>query len=70
MPRMSGTELAITIRRNRPDLPVILATGYLGLPKEALELGLPKLDKPFGQDQLQALIREILRAGGNGLAAI
>jgi hypothetical protein len=45
---------------------VILATGYLDLPKEADDLGLPKLDKPFSQDQLHNLVSNMLRAGGDG----
>ncbi|EYD71516.1 sensory box histidine kinase/response regulator [Rubellimicrobium mesophilum DSM 19309] len=61
MPRMSGTELAAAARQTHPGLPVILATGYLDLPKEAEDLGLPKLDKPFSQDQLQAIIREKMK---------
>jgi len=69
MPRMTGTELAVAARQTHPGLPVILATGYLELPKEASELGLPKLNKPFGLDQLNATIREILRAEESALAA-
>src|SRR3546814_19058540 len=30
MPEMTGTELAASLRRIRPDLPVILMTGYAG----------------------------------------
>jgi CheY-like chemotaxis protein len=60
MPRMTGTELAAAARQTHPDLPVILATGYLDLPKEAKRLGLPKLDKPFNQDQLHAIIRDTM----------
>ncbi|WP_375261479.1 PAS domain S-box protein [Palleronia sp.] len=60
MPRMSGMELVKIARELRPDLPVILATGYMDLD----ELGapdLPKLDKPFGFEQLKAIVRETVR---------
>jgi CheY-like chemotaxis protein len=64
MPRMSGTELAEAARRLRPDLPVILATGYLDLPREGGGVGLPKLDKPFSLDQLHAIIRDTIKGDG------
>ncbi|WP_241558007.1 hybrid sensor histidine kinase/response regulator [Falsirhodobacter deserti] len=53
MPRMSGIELATSARQLRPDLPVILATGYTDL---ETDLGLPLLNKPFSLDQLQTLV--------------
>ena len=34
MPGMKGSELAATIRAERPDLPVIIATGYAELSAE------------------------------------
>jgi len=51
MPGMTGAELASTIRANRPELPIILATGYAELaPGEGK--GIPRLSKPFSQQDL------------------
>jgi len=62
MPRMSGTELIAAIRSERPDLPIILATGYAemtGLSPSNTQ----RLNKPFVQDQLAAAIAEAMRPG-------
>jgi CheY-like chemotaxis protein len=46
MPGMTGSELAATIRAEKPELPVIIATGYAELAKgEGAEFS--KLAKPF-----------------------
>jgi CheY-like chemotaxis protein len=50
MPGMTGIELAAEIRRLRPDMPILLATGYGDLPDNDLEL--PRLGKPFRIDEL------------------
>jgi len=51
MPHMTGSDLAAAIRLERPGLPIILATGFAELPPGADE-ALPKLSKPFLQQQL------------------
>ena len=51
MPHMTGSDLAAAIRLEKPGLPIILATGFAELPPGADE-GLPKLSKPFLQQQL------------------
>jgi PAS domain S-box-containing protein len=59
MPGMTGSELATTIRANRPELPIILATGYAELaPGEGT--GFPRLAKPFSQQDLaEAIARAV-----------
>jgi signal transduction histidine kinase len=59
MPGMTGTELAGRIRRARPDLPVVLSTGYAELPatKDASVL---RLNKPYRMDKLEALIAAVV----------
>jgi PAS domain S-box-containing protein len=52
MPRMNGGQLATALRQIRPDLPILLATGYADLPPGA-EIDLPRLAKPYDQKQLQ-----------------
>ena len=59
MPAMTGSELAAAIRAEKPNLPVILATGFAELPPGADE-GLPKLAKPFRQHQLAEAIARIV----------
>ena len=55
MPRMTGAQLAAAIKAERPDLPVILATGYAELPP-GVEADLPKLAKPFRQQDLMQAV--------------
>jgi CheY-like chemotaxis protein len=55
MPGMTGVQLAAAIRARRPEMPIILATGYAELPGGE-GAALPRLAKPFTQAQLaQAL---------------
>lgn len=51
MPKMTGVQLAAAIKVERPGLPIILATGYAELPAGE-DAELPKLSKPFGQQEL------------------
>jgi signal transduction histidine kinase len=60
MPGMSGIELAERIRETRPDLPIILATGYAELPS-GHGMGMPRLDKPYRLERLAAVIAEVAR---------
>ena len=59
MPGMTGTELAKHIRGMRPDLPIILATGYAEVPNNLIA-GMPRLDKPYRLDKLAATIAAVL----------
>ncbi len=61
MPHMTGSDLAAAIRAERPNLPIILATGYAELPP-GTDSGLPKLSKPFRQHQLADAIEKVLAA--------
>jgi PAS domain S-box-containing protein len=56
MPQMNGVQLAHEIHSERPDLPVILATGYAEL-APGDEQSLPRLTKPFLQDDLAQAVR-------------
>lgn len=55
MPGMSGSELIVAARISRPDLPVILATGYDG-PADADAHGVTRLSKPFNFAELEAAV--------------
>ena len=63
MPKMPGTELAARAHRVRPELPVLLLTGYT--PAELLARGLEAahgelLTKPFGPETLLAAVQKLL----------
>ena len=59
MPGMTGTELAEIAHRKRPDMSILLATGYADLPS-GQTTSLPRLAKPYQQSQLQEQISRLL----------
>jgi CheY-like chemotaxis protein len=60
MPRMTGMQLAKAVRELRPELPILLATGYAELPPGS-DLDLPRIGKPYLQEQLAAEIGKAVR---------
>jgi CheY-like chemotaxis protein len=60
MPEMTGLQLAARIRALRPEFPIILATGYAELPQTDT-LKLPRLSKPYEQEELSAAIARLIR---------
>ncbi|WP_211109587.1 hybrid sensor histidine kinase/response regulator [Azospirillum tabaci] len=59
MPGMTGAELAREAHRIRPDLPVLLVTGYADLPDGAI-IDVPRLAKPYTQQQLALAVAKLL----------
>ena len=59
MPGMTGAELSRQIQKDWPNLPIILATGYADLP-HGEDPGLPRLSKPYQQDELATMIAHVL----------
>ena len=59
MPGMTGVELAGKARELRPDLPILLATGYADLPS-GTSTDLPRLAKPYQQTDLATQIARLL----------
>ena len=59
MPGMTGAQLAQAARALRPDLPILLATGYADLPG-GVGADLPRLGKPYDRRQLAARIEALL----------
>lgn len=59
MPQMTGSQLANIVRERWPHIPIILATGYSELPPEA-RADLLRLSKPFGERQLEDIIRRAM----------
>ncbi|MSQ89225.1 MAG: response regulator, partial [Betaproteobacteria bacterium] len=63
MPGISGLEVAKEVLRLRPDLPIVLASGYLTqeLRAQALAVGIREvLHKPASVDDLLAAIKPLL----------
>lgn len=54
MPGMSGTELARHVQHIRPELPVLLVSGYAEI--EGVDANRPRLTKPFRKDELAATL--------------
>ena len=55
MPHMTGAQLADAIKQERPNLPIILATGYAELPP-GVGTTLQRLSKPFTLKDLAGAI--------------
>jgi|GEM_PF-1523729 len=66
MPGPGGEAIVIELRERRPELPVLLTSGYseevLGRSKEAFA-GLELLQKPYTADELLKRVRSLLDAG-------
>lgn len=67
MPIMTGMQLAEIVRAERPELPIVLATGYAELPRRGkIHKTIPRLAKPFGENALAAAIAKALLAAAPG----
>ena len=63
MPNMTGTELLARVQADRPELPVILMSGYSAEDLRARGLEqppVPLLTKPFTQGELVAVVNRLL----------
>jgi CheY-like chemotaxis protein len=69
MPGMTGSELARQIRQSWPILPIILATGYAELPNGE-DPGLPRLSKPYSQEELVAQIAKVITGTASNVVAL
>jgi YesN/AraC family two-component response regulator len=61
MPQMTGLQLAAAIKVERPDLPVLLVSGYAELPTTSY-FEIPKLAKPFSLDDLENAVVSAVKA--------
>jgi CheY-like chemotaxis protein len=59
MPRMTGVQLAKAAKEIRPDLAILLATGYADLPA-GTDIKLPRISKPYLLPQLRTEIAKAL----------
>jgi len=64
MPGITGTELASVVRRRRPDMPIVLVSGYSGpiLTQQALAAGVSELlTKPLQLREIATTLARVLR---------
>lgn len=54
MPGISGTDLARLVRMSRPEINILLISGYAE--QEGLNPDIPRLTKPFRKDELAAIL--------------
>ena len=59
MPGMTGIELAQAIRRDHPDLPVVLTSGYSHALSEKGSDGFELLPKPYSIEQLSNMLHRV-----------
>ncbi|WP_294255923.1 PAS domain-containing protein [uncultured Sphingomonas sp.] len=57
MPGITGTDLARMVRTARPDVPVLLVSGYAET--EGVDPNLPRLIKPFRKDELASSLAQL-----------
>ena len=57
MPGMTGVELAYESRKLRPDVPVLVVSGFSEM--KGIALDLPRLTKPFRQADLAAVLAQL-----------
>jgi PAS domain S-box-containing protein len=63
MPGMNGLDLATKIRQIKPNLPIILASGYAELPPH-ITLDFARLGKPYSQEALAEALKAAVNAEG------
>jgi CheY-like chemotaxis protein len=69
MPGMTGIQLAEAALHMKPDLPILLATGYAEIPSGS-NLDLPRIGKPYSQAQLAREIARLLADRGQSNSAL
>jgi CheY-like chemotaxis protein len=62
MPKLTGLDFAREVRRIRPDMPVMLCTGFSEkvTPDSMKELGVGLLMKPYGMRQISEEVRKTI----------
>ncbi len=71
MPIMDGISLALKVRSQRPDVPIILMTGYANESQRAHNLSVlieELLSKPFNKDELVAAVNKALNGTATSAA--
>ncbi|MFC1458459.1 response regulator [Microvirga arabica] len=55
---LDGIGLAKELRRLRPELPILLTTGFAGAPEGVVSAGFPVLKKPYTLEELSVMLRK------------
>ena len=63
---ISGFDLARTLRERRPELPVLLATGYSRYARQVVEEGFELVEKPYRREALTVSIKAALERARSG----
>jgi CheY-like chemotaxis protein len=64
MPEMNGGAVAEAMRRERPEIPIMLLSAYINLPTEVVELADVTVLKGEGPQELLEKLRAMLRSAG------
>jgi FixJ family two-component response regulator len=67
MPELTGTQLALRVKELRPELPVVIASGYGGreLRQRARDAGVSQLvDKPYESRTIAQALAAALETAG------
>lgn len=73
MPEMSGVQLGLELQKRRPDLKVILMSGYAnerGVHQDSPSIAAAVLQKPFSFELLNSVIQDVLESGQNGIDSL
>ena len=73
MPHMDGIEVLENIKKRKPEIPVIVYTGYGSITSavEAMRKGaFDYLNKPFSPQQLKSNIKKALEGAGGGKSTV
>lgn len=60
MPGMDGGQVAAAMRRQRPEVPILLLSAYINLPPEVIQMVDFTVLKGEGPEELLAKVREML----------
>jgi CheY-like chemotaxis protein len=68
MPKLTGLDFAREVLRTRPDMPILLCTGFSEkiTPDSLKKLGMELLVKPYNMTQISEVVRNILDARKGG----
>jgi CheY-like chemotaxis protein len=67
MPNVTGWDVVNAVRGRLPTMPILMISGFATEDdmRQARQVGVPLLRKPFSVAELQRLIRELLAAGAS-----
>lgn len=66
--KTDGVALAVELRRRRPELPILLTTGFAGAPERVVSSGLPVLKKPYALEELSAALGAVIQSYNKAVA--